>query len=340
MKGNFFLGNKQFEVRELSLGPCGPDEVRIRNVAAGVCGTDIHIYHGEKGSADVKPPVVLGHEFSGIVEEIGSAVTTCKVGDLVTVDPNIYCGRCDACRNGKKQHCANLVAVGVNFNGGFAQGCKVPQSQVFSLPAGIDPEEAAFAEPLACCLHGIDLAQIRPGCSVCVIGGGTIGQIMVQLARLSGAGLVGLSEPFAKRREIALTLGADFVIDPMNEDPAESFRRQSGKDGADVVIECVGKTVATAQAFALAAKGATLLLFSVPSLDATYPLPLFDLFSKELKVIGSFINPDTHQRAVNLIASGRVHVKPLVTHRFPMGQVEEAIAMQQSSESIKVLVKP
>lgn len=197
-----------------------------------------------------------------------------------------------------------------------------------------------MAEPLACCLHGIDRVGILPGQSVCVIGGGAIGLMMVQLTRLSGAGFVALSEPVAMRREIGLSLGADFAFDPLSQDPAATLSARLGAEGVDVVIECVGNTAATRQAFAVAAQGAHVLLFSVPSVDATTPLPLFDVFHKELTIYGSLINPDTHQRAVNLINAGRIQMAPLITHRFPLDQVEEAILAQQGNESIKVLVKP
>ena len=151
MKGNFFLGGGNFEVRDMQLGHPGAGQVLIRNMAAGICGTDVHIMRGEKGSADVTPPVVLGHEYAGEVVEVGEGVTTCRPGDHVTVDPNIYCGRCRFCRNGQKQFCENLVAVGVNFDGGFAQYSLVPQTQVFPLGPDVSWEAGAMAEPLACC---------------------------------------------------------------------------------------------------------------------------------------------------------------------------------------------
>jgi threonine dehydrogenase-like Zn-dependent dehydrogenase len=142
----------------------------------------------------------------------------------------------------------------------------------------------------------------------------------------------------AFRREIAKKIGADHSFDPLTENPVERVRALTGKDGADVVIECVGKTAATKQAFDTAAKGATLLLFSVPPVDAKFELPLFDVFSKELTIRGSFVNPDTHARAIALLASGKIQIAPLITHRFPLDKIEEAIKMQMSNESIKVLV--
>ncbi|MGN0685370.1 MAG: alcohol dehydrogenase catalytic domain-containing protein, partial [Gemmiger sp.] len=187
MIGAYFLGNQTIETRPLVLPDPGPGQVLVRVAACGVCGTDVHIYHGGKGSADVTPPVVLGHEFSGIIEKLGDGVEDLEVGQLVTVDPNIYCGKCRPCRQGQKQMCHHMRAVGVNMDGGFAECCLVPSAQCVPVPEGTDPELAAMAEPLACCLHGIDRAGIRPGENVLVVGGGTIGQIMLQLARIAGA---------------------------------------------------------------------------------------------------------------------------------------------------------
>ena len=340
MQGAYFLGNHRFEVREKEIGNLGPHEVLIKNMAAGVCGTDVHIYHGEEGSAAVTPPVILGHEYSGVVEKIGSAVTAVKIGDHVTVDPNMYCGQCAYCRAGKKQLCTNMVAVGVNFDGGFAQYSVVPEGQCFRLNPEIPFEVGAMAEPIACCLHGIDLAEIKAGQHVLVIGGGAIGLIMAQLARLSGAASVIVSEPIAMRREIAMKIGADGVIDPINENVRERFQQLTGCEGAEVIIECVGKPIAVQQALQAAAKGAMLMLFSVPGLKDSIELPLFDIFKKELTIRGSMVNPDTHARAVSLLNNNKLIIEPLITHFFPLKKVENAIIMQMSADSIKVLVKP
>ena len=338
MKGTYFLGNQAFETRELPEHMLAADEVLLRVAACGVCGTDVHIYHGDKGSAAVTPPVILGHELAGVVEAVGSGVDKLAVGDHVTIDPNIYCGECHYCRKGKKQLCTGLFAIGVNRDGGFADHCYVPQSQCYKLNKDIPLAHGAMAEPLACCLHGIDRANIQTGDTVCVIGGGAIGLLMVQLAKLSGASRVILSEPVALRREIGLSVGADWAIDPVHESLSGRIRELLGEAGVDVVIECVGNTVATAQAFEATKRGTTVLLFSVPKAGATHPLSLEDVYQKELTIVGSIINPDTHQRAVDLINSGRIRLEPLITHRFPVEQVKEAILMQMSSESIKVIV--
>lgn len=333
MKANYFIGNGSFELRDVEIPHAGPGEVVIKNMVCGVCGTDVHIKNGEPGSADVNPPVVLGHEYSGEVVEVGEGVTALRPGDRVTVDPNIYCGQCVYCRNGKKQLCESMQAVGVTRDGGFAQYSLVPESQAFLLDPSVSFEAGAMAEPLACCIHGIDLAGIRPGQTVCVIGGGAIGLIMLQLSKLSGAAKLILSEPNGKRREAAKELGADLTVDPMDKAAYEQ-----AKGTADVVIECVGNNSAVRSAFDFAKKGATLVLFSVPKPDAQFPLPLFDVYKKELTIRGSFVNPDTHDRAVSLINSGKVDFGPIITHRFPLKELSEAIEAQSGSESIKVIV--
>lgn len=338
MKGTYFLGKQTFETRELPEHDLASDEVLIRVVACGVCGTDVHIYHGDKGSAVVNPPVILGHELAGVVEAVGSAVDKLAVGDHVSIDPNIYCGECHYCRKGKKQLCTNLFAIGVNRDGGFADYCYAPQAQCYKMNKEIPLAHGAMAEPLACCLHGIERVNIQAGDTVCVIGGGAIGLLMVQLAKLSGASRVILSEPVALRQNIGLSLGADWVVDPIHESLSDRIQELLGIDGVDVVIECVGNPVATAQAFEAAKRGTTILLFSVPKANTTHSLSLEDVYQKELTIVGSIINPDTHQRAVDLINSGRIQLDPLITHRFPVEQVKEAILMQMSSESIKVIV--
>lgn len=343
MKGNYFLGAEhtpKFELREMNFDMLGPHQVKVKNMACGVCGTDVHIYHGEKGSAAVTPPVVLGHEYAGIVVEVGEAVTNVKVGDHVTMDPNMYCGICRPCRMGRKQNCEHLYALGVNTNGGFAEYSVCPDTQCYLLDPSLSFDVGAMTEPLACAIHGVDKVGVRSGDVVLVIGGGAIGLMMVQLAKLAGAAKVVLSEPIAVRREIGLSVGADFAIDPTSSDLNQEFQAFTGLDGADVVIECVGRPIAAKQAIAAAGLTGKVLLFSVPAPDATIELPLFDVYKKELTIVGSMINPDTHERAVALLNSGRMQMEPLITHRFPLAQLEDAIRCQMGTESVKVIVRP
>ena len=340
MKSAVFYGKHDMRVEESPMPQVGAEDVLIQVKACGICGTDVHIYEGDKGAAEVTPPTILGHEFSGVVTEVGAAVTNVKVGDRVCIDPNCYCGKCDFCRNGIAHYCTDMIGYGTTVNGGFAEYCSVNQRQVYKLGDHTTFEQGAMTEPVACCLHGIDRAEIRPGDTVCVIGGGAIGLMMVQLARMSGASRIVLSEPVSYRREIGLQLGADHAVDPTAVPLPQQLQQLLGTTGADIVIECVGNTIATAQAMAAAKPGATILLFSVPKTGTVHPLSLDDVYQKELRIVGSKIDPDTHQRAVDLINSGRLQFAPLITHSYPVEQTEAAILRQMADDSIKVVVEP
>ena len=223
MKAAVFYGKGDIRVDEHYPMPAvGPESVLIQVKACGVCGTDVHIYGGAQGATECNPPVILGHEFSGVVTQVGSAVTRVKVGDHVTVNPNISCDACDQCRRGNPHFCDSMAATGVNYDGGFAEYCAVLERQVFKVPDSVPFEEAALCEPVACALHGIDLCGIKPGDTVMVIGGGTIGMMMLQLAQLCGAVRVVMLEPNEKRFDLARKLGADLVLNPLEK------RREGG----------------------------------------------------------------------------------------------------------------
>jgi len=175
MKAAVFYGVKDLRLEEVPLRKLRSDELLVKIHACGVCGTDVHIYEGAKGSATVYPPVVLGHEFSGEIVEIGNGVRQLKVGDRISVDPNIFCGQCHFCQKGNVHLCENLQAIGVTRNGGFAEYAIVPEKQAYKLPDNLSYEEGAMGEPVACCLHGIDLSGIKHGDKVLIVGAGTIG---------------------------------------------------------------------------------------------------------------------------------------------------------------------
>lgn len=198
----------------------------------------------------------------------------------------------------------------------------------------------AMTEPLTCCRHVIAQIEIRPGDAACVVGGGAIELIMAQLLRLKGAGKVYLSEPMEERRKLALSAGfVDKAFVP-NEHLMEKIQDELHRFGMDVVIECAGNPRAACSAINMTDRGGRVLLFSVPWPDSGIELPLFDVYKKELKISGSFINPDTHQQAVELLNSSLVNMQALFTHRFPLAELATAIQTQSMSAAVKVLVKP
>lgn len=304
----------------------GPHDVLVRVAACGVCGTDAHIMKGEFAAS---PPVILGHEYAGEVVEIGDAVQTLHPGDRVCVDPNMFCGTCQYCRSGKAHLCENLSALGVNVDGGFAQYSLVPETQAYPLPPGISYEQAALIEPVACCLRGIQQARIQPGDKVVVLGGGPIGLILMQLAKAAG-GQVTVSEPVEEKRQLAQQLGATHTVHP-DELPLEAF---------DVVIEAAGLAATVQQSIKVARRGANLVWFGVCPEGEKTSIEPYEVYRKELNIAGSFINPCTHKRAIELVASGAIQLEPLVSHKFPLEDIHQALAVHGEPHSNKVLVMP
>ncbi len=329
----------EFHVRAMETPSPGPDELLVRVEAAGICGTDRHLLHG---TFPCRPPVTLGHEFSGIVEAVGDAVIDFRPGMRITGNPNIHCGRCTQCRRGRINLCENLEAIGIHRDGGFADYVLVPQRQAHELPLSLPPEHGAFCEPLACCLHGIDMAGIRPGGSVIVLGGGVIGMLVVQLARLAGATSVVLVTRQAARRQLAEATGATASFDPGSGHVIEGIGGPDGllPGGADVVIECAGVAETMADAPKLARNGGTVVILGVMPQGETVAIEPFDLLFREVRVLTAFLNPDTHARAAALIAEGTIRVEPLISRRIGLDALPDALANPPRPGEVKVLVTP
>ncbi len=314
MQAAIFSGPKQLDVVDFNLPAPADDELIIRVGACGICGTDFHIFHGEAPAA---APVIPGHEYAGEVIETGADVSGFKPGDRVAVNPNIHCGYCDYCRQGRINLCFNLRALGVTINGGFAQYSIVPQSQAYLLPGSFPAEQAAFAEPLSCCIHGIDQADIQLSDTVAIIGAGTIGLLMLQLAKLKGASRVVVFEPVKAKREKASALNADYIFDPYDDDFERDVLSRYPK-GFNKVIECAGTESAAELSLKLATKGGCIVLFGLASLSASLKLPLQFFFHKELTVKSSLLNPYTFQTAVDLLVTNKINTTVISPSVIPL----------------------
>jgi L-iditol 2-dehydrogenase len=339
MKAAVLTGVGSIEIKELPVPVPGADEVLVEVKANGICGTDQHIYHGKPGSASVTPPVILGHELSGVVARTGEGVTSLKAGDRVTIDPNIYCRECSYCRKSSYHLCDRLQAIGVTRNGGMAQYCLVPAANAYVLPDSLTFEEGAMIEPLGCVIHGIQQIRILPGSSVMIIGGGYIGMMMLQMAKMLGAAPVIVSEPDPAKRRTAESLGADDTWDPTDSGLLEEKLARLG-GGADIVIECVGLEATMEQAVRWAGKGGQVLLFGVASPDASIRVSPFEIFSKELTIKGSFINPHTHEEAISLVSQVKIKIKPLISHRFGLSDLPTAMKEYGGMKVIKGIIIP
>ncbi len=319
-----------------SLRSLNDGEALIQVQACGVCGTDVHIVEGTSRST---PPVVLGHEYAGIVTDVAKGTTSIVVGQHVGIDPNISCGACFYCRRGLVHLCENLSALGVDIDGGMAEFCIVPAKQLYSLPSDMTPEVSAFIEPVSCAIHGIDLAGIKTGDTVVIIGGGTIGLIMLQLVRNAGAGRVIVVEPLDHKRKLATELGADVVLNPSEVNVQDAILDLTSV-GADVVIECVGKPQTAQAALDFARRGGTVEFFGVCPIGEKISIEPNKVYFKELTIVGSYVNPHTFDRSIAMLQSGRVRIDKFQLDKFPLDGVHEALRYQREGKTIKSIIQP
>lgn len=327
------ISTKEIPIDELANG-----EALIKVEAAGICGSDRHILHG---TYPANYPVVLGHEFSGIVE-VAATSGKFKVGDRVNVNPNIACRTCMYCNMGIVNLCENNKAHGVNRNGGLANHVAVNESQLFALPKNIDPKFGAFCEPIACCIQGIDLAEIRPGDKVAIIGGGVIGQIMVQLVKLAGADVILLSTRQKVRRDMAESFGATHTIDPTGLNSHEKYSGKSGvaPGGFDVVIECAGKSETLQQSLDIVRRGGKVILFGVMPQHEKFEIVPFDIFVRQVRIQGVFTGSTVHGKAVELVSSEKLELAPLMTHIVGLSEVPGLLSEEPLAGEIKTIVLP
>ena len=329
-----FSGTRNITVRDYSLRPLEKSELLIKVAYCGVCGTDKHIY---EGNATSSIPVILGHEYSGTITEKGSKNTKFDIGDKVAIDPNIYCGCCKYCRIGKINFCENLKALGVTLDGGFAEYSIIPVSQAYLIPNDFDLSIAAFAEPLSCCLRGIEHAAISPGNSVVIIGGGPIGLLMIQLVKNAGASRIILIEPDAHKQKLGIELGADYYLSPVEENISEKINELTDSQ-IDVVIECVGNKNTVDQAINLAGKGGKVVIFGLAPKDQHITLNLQYLFKNELKIFNSFLNPFTIKPAIDLLIHNRINVQQLITKQVSLKNINDVFHDNDFVHNIKVLI--
>ena len=327
-------------IRELPIPEPGPHQVLIEIKAAGICGTDLHIYHDEFKTT---PPVVLGHEIAGVVAAHGSAVTNLAQGTRVTTETYFStCGVCRYCREGHANLCLARRSIGSAVNGGFTNYVVVPAANLHRLPANVDFEAGALTEPLACVVHGVlNMETVRAGDVAVIAGPGAIGLLTLQVVRAAGATVVMLgTDADGHRLELARKLGAHYTINVQQSDPAPLIAGITDEGlGADVVYECSGAGPAAQQLLPLVRRRgryAQIGLFGKP-----VAWDLDQICYKELTVTGSNASvPSAWTRALRLMAEGVVQTAPLITHRYSVLDWEEAFAGFQAKRGVKTLLIP
>lgn len=328
-------GAPVLEIKTKPIMKPGPDEVLVKVAYTGICASDLHNIAGELQP----PPTIPGHEFTGVVEEIGANVTNCKPGDRVVPHPVAPCGKCFYCHEGLEDLCSNWFTNCFTPPGGsFAEYVIVKEQQIYHLPQEISLKEGALIEPAAIAVHCMDQARIKAGQTVLVIGGGPIGLLTLQLVKLVGAGHIILSEPAENRRKIAKDLGADYVIDPIKEDLPKLVKEVTAGRGVDVAIEAVGNTRAIEQAFELLRRGGRLVIESWVSKEFKLTISPYRIFFDEIEIVGSFFSPYSFNRTIPLMH--RLNLEPLMTHTFDLKDVNQALDTVRNRSGIKVLLKP
>ncbi len=302
----------------------GSDDVLIQVHAAGICGTDIHIL---KGEYEAQYPLIPGHEFSGVVAGVGDRVTRYKTGDRVTADPNIPCNRCPACQRNEPNQCHHLTAVGVTRDGAFAEYIVVPEGNVFPI-GDMSFAAAALVEPLACVAWGLERVHITPGASALIFGAGPMGCLLAQAIRYRGASKVIVSDIVPHRLALVAELGATETI--LADEKQAKRLKAIEPGGFDLVVDATGIPQVLEDAFGYLRPRGTLWVFGVTPRDSRISFMPYDVFRKDLTIIGSFAVNRTFQASIAMIESGMVKVEPLISHVLPLKDFAKGFELAQS----------
>jgi len=307
----------------------GPLDVVVKPAAVGICGTDLHIMDGEFAPAF---PIVPGHEFAGEIVAIGSQVTGYAVGDQVAVDPSLYCGHCYYCKRARGNQCENWGAIGVTVSGGAAEFVAAPMANLFALPAGLSARDAALIEPLSCAVRGFDVLSRNLADHYLIYGSGTMGLMMLELAKRAGAASVSMVDLNPERLETAKLLGCSAAVTSADELDAPR--------GWDIVIDCTGAAPAIRDGLARVGRGGTFLQFGVASYDARVEIEPYEIYRREITITGSMAVLHSFDRAGVLLAAGVLDPEIFVSDRFPLDSYGAALSQFRAGVGRKILIEP
>ena len=331
------------DVRDLPEPVPGADELLIQVAACGICGSDVHGYDGSSGRRI--PPIVMGHEAAGTVAAVGTDVSGFTVGDRVTFDSTIFCGKCEFCRNGEVNLCNDRQVIGVSCGeyrryGAFAEFVTVPERVAYRLPDELGFAEAAMLEAVSVALHGVAVSEFRGGETVLVIGAGMIGLLLLQAARVAGAARVFVSDVDATRLKLAKELGADATLLATGAGLVDEMLRETSGRGVDIVLEAVGREETIATGIDCVRKGGTVTL--VGNISPQIALPLQKVVSRQIRLQGSCASAGEYPQAMELIANGKITVAPLITATAPLSDGPEWFERLHAREPnlMKIVLDP
>src|SRR6266699_2518113 len=315
-----------------------PDEVLVRVGACGICGTDLHIIDGDSPLA--RYPIIPGHEFAGEVVAVGSDVAqrygkeNITVGSRVAVEPNLYCGYCDSCRTGHENLCLNYAALGVTTNGGIAQCVAVPMASAYLLPDSMSLREGALIEPVSCAVHGMHSLNPRSGDTFLIVGAGTMGLLLLQLALRGGASRVAMVDVNMQRLASAEELGATRTYKDIERALADE------SPGFNCVIDATGVPAVIENAFMAVKRGGKFMVFGVASNEARISLSPFRIYNDEITIVGSMAILFSFQPALDLISSGVINTQAMLTAALPLQDFSRALDMVRQGRGVKTQILP
>lgn len=320
----------------------GPDDVLVRVHRVGVCGSDVHYYtHGAIGEFIVKKPIVLGHEMSGIIEDVGANVDRARIGARVAVEPGVPDRTCDWCRRGRYNLCPNVEFMATPpYDGALADYIVTPTDFAYTLPENVSLDEGALMEPLSVGVYAIHRSGIKAGESVAVFGAGPIGLVTLQVAKAAGAGSITVIDLEAGRLATAKQLGATHVVNAKDNNAVETVMASTGGRGVDIVFEAAGNARTAGDAIRIAKRGGKVVMIGIPPQD-NFPYPLVYAMAREIDILTVFRYANVYPAAIALVAEGRVDTKSLITHRFPLEKAEDALLLSDSRADgvIKAMVE-
>ncbi len=336
MRAAVFEGNGILKIKEVDVPKIQKnDDLIVEIEMCSICGTDVHIMSVPPGYI-AEPGTILGHELVGKVVAAGDGVKNLKVGDRIVSNPNDYCGVCEYCQKNLPNLCLNIIPMGIGADGGFAEYVRVSEKVAHKISDDLPPEIAAFAEPLACLVNGVNKIPVKPSDSVLVMGAGAIGLLFIQIMKASGAHPIIVSEPVALRQKYALQCGADFVLNPLEEDLAKVVYEKTGI-GVDYAIDVVGSQVW--EGVKAVRKGGTVLLFGFNA-KSKPAVEQHQITNKEVAVLGTWLANASFPKAVKILESGALDLRPLITHTLPLEKVGEGIEILRRGEGIEILIDP
>jgi L-iditol 2-dehydrogenase len=343
MKALLLSEYNQLDIADLPAPVPGVDEILVRVAACGICGSDVHGYDGTSGRRI--PPIVMGHEAAGVVAAAGSGVSKFKAGDRVTFDSTVYCGQCEFCLQGDINLCNNRQVIGVSCGdyrraGAFAEYVLVPQRISYHLPEALEFQEAAMLEAVSVALHAVRVSEMKGGETALVIGAGMIGLLTLQAVKTAGASQVLIADIDSSRLERAEKLGADATLLLSGNELVQEILRRTGGRGVDLVLEAVGRDETISASIASVRKGGTVTL--IGNISPQVKIPLQVVVSRQIRLQGSCASSGEYPEAMELLASGKIKVKPLITAVAPLSDGPQWFARLHAGEPnlMKVVLDP